>query len=348
MTFGPHDADIPRRQELSTDELTAVARVTGQRLVDDLQRADVLSLKWRDDKIGYPLLASAMNRALASLAATGCWGKDNQLPSGEFWAAAGSLLDVSWLQHRARFKPRGYAGDYEMFDRFWRRECSEHPLGRLFDHYFQGQAAVEAVRARTEQIAATLIEHCVASPPDRPYHIVSVGCGPAIDVQLAIDALPEARRRRLRITLLDLDESALDHARQRLSPVIDGSHVITLRENLFRLADKPRIADVLGGADFLFCSGLFDYLPDDAAEKMLRLFWRSLSDCGVLVVGNFAPHNPTRAYMEWLGNWYLIYRTAGQLEQLACSVGLSQSSYAIGAERMGVDLFLTATGKKLC
>src|SRR5579863_8769082 len=141
---------------LSPGETAALAGDAGGQLVADLNRAEALTAGWADEKLGAALVRAAMDRCLGRLAATGCLGKENQLPSGHFWSVAGPYLDVSWLQNRARFKPRGYAGDFETFERFWRRECCDHPLGRLFDLYFQSQAAVEAVRARTEQIAATL------------------------------------------------------------------------------------------------------------------------------------------------------------------------------------------------
>lgn len=321
-------------------EPASTVRDASQRLVADLERARSLSSDWTDENAGYALLAPAMDRSLARLASTGCWGKDNQLPSGEFWSVAGSLLEAGWLQQRARFKPRGYAGDFEMFERFWRRQCCDHPLGRLFDRYFQAQPAVEAVRARTELLGDALVEHCLAGDVERGYHVVSVGCGPAIDVECALRALPESRRRKLRIALLDLDDVALDHARRRLAGWLAPPQITALRDNLYRLADKPHSARLLDDADFLVCSGLFDYLLDDAAQKLLRLFWQRLAAGGRLIVGNFAPHNPTRAYMEWIGNWYLLYRTADDLERLALAAGIPPSNFSISAERLGIDLFL--------
>jgi extracellular factor (EF) 3-hydroxypalmitic acid methyl ester biosynthesis protein len=340
MVFGSryHEAGEAK----SVGDLAAYARETGEQLVADLQRAELLSSGWTNDGVGYALLSCAMDRALARLTATGCWGKDNQLPSGEFWAVVGHLLQVSWLQHRARFKPRGYAGDFEMFERFWLRECIDHPLGRLFDRYFQSQAAVEAVRARTEQIGAAIAERCIRAPAEHRLHVVSVGCGPALDLRLALETLTDFRAASLQLTLFDLDEAALDHAKQRLSEYVAPRQVHAVRENLFRLTDKPRSANLLDGADVLVCSGMFDYLPDESARKLLRLFWERLADGGLLVVGNFAPHNPTRAYMEWIGNWYLIYRTAEELSQLGVAAGLPRSSFTIGAERLGIDLFLSA------
>jgi hypothetical protein len=68
---------------------------------------------------------------------------------------------------------------------------------------------------------------------------------------------------------------------------------------------------------------------------------------GMLLVGNFAPHHATRAYMEWFGNWYLLYRTAEQFEQLGLAAGIPAGQFHIGAERLGADLFLVARKPKL-
>lgn len=328
--------------KLSPDALAALAGAVGERLASELARAKKLTSGWAYEGIGYALVARALDRALSRLAASGCWDKQNQVPSGEFWNAAGELLDVSWLQHRARFKPRGYAGDFEMFDRFWRHECCNHPLGRLFDRYFQAQAAVEAVRGRTELLAAAIVERCLATDSQRPFRVVSIGCGPAIELELAAQALHAVRPDQLQCTLLELDDDALVHARQRLAAWLAAEQVVTLRENLYRLPDKPRAANLLEGADFLCCAGLFDYLPNEPAKKMLNFFWQRLAPGGMLMVGNFAPHNPTRAYMEWLGNWYLLYRTADDLANLARSAGVPEANFNVFAERLGIDLFIEA------
>jgi hypothetical protein len=72
------------------------------------------------------------------------------------------------------------------------------------------------------------------------------------------------------------------------------------------------------------------------------LFWNALRGGGLLMVGNFAPHNPSRAYMEWIGNWYLLYRAPADLARLAEQAGIPRWAIQIGAERLGIDLFLIA------
>lgn len=338
----PASDAVGERQELSPAQLAACARAAAEELVGELERGSELSGGWADEAVGFALVQTAMDRCLGRLSRRGCWGRSNQAPSNEFWAAAGAWLSLGSLQERARSKPRGYAGDYEMFVQFFEGHCVAHPLGRLFDRYFQSQAAVEAVRTRTQQTAAAIVSHCVRADRPEPYTIVSVGCGPAIDIELAIRWLPPERRNSLAVALLDLDGDAVEHASQRLGKLLPEEQVVGRRDNLYRLAEKRAALALLDRADFLVCSGLFDYLPDEPAQRMLRAFWERLSECGALLVGNFAPHNPTRAYMEWIGNWYLTYRTPEQLLQLAEQAGIPPNAATVGAERLGIDLFLAA------
>lgn len=319
------------------DDDGAIAAAAGRRLVEDL--ADTNGL---DDAALQLKVNAALDRCLATLAATGLWGRDNQSPSHELWKVAGALLDRGDLQHRARFKPRGYAGDFEMMTDFWNRTVrGDTTLARCFDAYFQKQTAVDAVRARIELAATMIAERCAASKHDE-FRVVSIGSGPGIDLFEAARALPAEKRSKLRFTLLDMDEEALAAARERLSTVVAVEHIDARRENLYRLSKLRAGRGVPTDVDFVLCSGLFDYLADDVATAQLGLFWNALRPGGLLMVGNFAPHNPSRAYMEWIGNWYLLYRTEAELRRLGEAAAIPPAASRIVAERTGCDLFLIA------
>jgi hypothetical protein len=193
---------------MTGDALLAAVRDAAERLARDLRRAESLTGGWADEKRTDALVDAALSACLRRLAATGCWGEANRAPSGELWRIAGPLLEVGWLQHRARFKPLGYAGDFEMFERICRQTCCGHPLGRAFDRFFLAQAAPQAVRARTQETTAALVAHCFAGDAGE-YRVVSVGSGPAIDVRDAVSLLPPERRERLRVTLVDIDPRAV-------------------------------------------------------------------------------------------------------------------------------------------
>ena len=150
-----------------------------------------------------------------------------------------------------------------------------HPLGRQFDRYFQQQAAVESVRARTDQIAAAIaMRSMLTDGAGEPFRVASVGSGPAIDIEHAAKLLNESQRRRLAVTLLDLDAEALEHARGRLAGWLHAEQLTLVRDNLYRLADKPGAAAPLRRP--ARSAGFFDYLADEPAKRLLGLFWRHL------------------------------------------------------------------------
>ena len=298
----------------------------------------------------YAAVAAALDGCLAELRSLGLWGPDNRLPSSELWNAAGHYLQRGWLQNRARTKPRGYAGDYEMLARMHASELCDDPLGRAFDRYFQEEAAPRAVRGRMKLMAEWIVEAASAGHPHPgllpegegeggPLQVAVFGSAFGLEVRDALLRMDAAARRRLRVVLLDLDPAAVQFARGQLLPLIAPEQLTATAANLFRVPERPRLGAPLAGSQLIFCPGLFDYLDDDAARAMLQALYGQLAPGGELFVFQFAPHSTTRAYMEWLGNWYLIYRDAEQFRRLVLSAGFEASQLQFGAEESGVDLF---------
>ncbi len=301
-------------------EIRQIAMAAGKRLKQRLRTADQ---QWQQVASQGRLdlaVAEALDEAMNALRQTDLWGPGNRMASNEFWQEAESWLRHGALQVRARTKPRGYAGDFVMLRSICELTRCDHPLGGAMDQYFLNEAAPRAVRQRTNLVAERLVQRC-GRFPNAPLRIVSVGSGPAIELQQALQALGREERHRVRITLLDLDQQALDYARETLLPMLDCAEQLkVLRVNLARLSGNASIAAELAPADYLFCPGFFDYLDTDAAATMLDLFSRSLAPGGEMTVFNFGPANPSRAYMEWIGNWYLTYRDEAAMWQLADTV----------------------------
>jgi hypothetical protein len=327
-----------RERPLEGEALSQYVQHVAEELRDGFERIESLSQGWSNLPLAEALVDAAVRRCLARLEATGCVGEANRLPSSRLWNLLGDRLHQSWLVNRARTKPRGYAGDYEILEWICQNRTGDHPFGWALDRFFQNQAAPGAVRARTELVAAAIVGQ-LAEKPEHRLRVVNVGSGPAADVRMAAAMLSSSQRSRLQVTLLDLDPAAIEFSRERLAPLLPSDCLDARQVNLMRL---PERSDALPEADLIACPGLFDYLEDAAAAEMLALFWRRLLPGGVLMVGNFAPGHPTRSYMEWIGNWYLTYRTAADLKRLAEQAGIPDRSYTITAERLGIDLFLVA------
>lgn len=318
------------------------ARGIGREFVTAIDDACCEYGHWRDDDRCYSRVEAILSATLGQLADLGVWGPDNRIPSNVFWEIAGKCLSVGDLQLHARAKPRGYAGDFELLEKICQHRLCDDPLGRLFDRFFQNQHAPQAVRNRMRLIADR-IEHGCRSSDTGHFHVVSIGSGPAADIRKAAAGLVAQDKKQMHATLLDLDPNALSVAEQRLSTLLPSGHVQTVQCNLKRLARRTTFVESILPADLVVCAGFFDYLPRNDAADLLKTMSRMLKPSGQAIAFNFAVHNPTRAYMEWIGNWYLTYRTSEQMHELAETAGLSDEQFVVHSEPLGINLYLDVT-----
>lgn len=310
----------------SLDHARQIAQSVGQFWRDELPR-------WIQRGLDP---APLIDRGLAELSATELWGSANREISQCMWLRAGEILRHGWLQLRAREKPRGYAGDHEMLGAIYQHRVTDDPLGISFDHYFLRQAAPQAVRNRM-----AIVRDEIRGASSKK--IVVIGSGAGLEVVDALRIMPDADRSETKFWLLDLDPAAIELAERNLQPLVRAENLHCSAENLVRLPGKRKVCEKLQHADLVVCTGFFDYLEDDAANEMLKMFWQLLRPGGQALVFNFAPWNPTRAYMEWIGNWYLLYRTRQDLDRLARNAGLSANDFEVTAEASGIDLLLRLT-----
>jgi extracellular factor (EF) 3-hydroxypalmitic acid methyl ester biosynthesis protein len=309
----------------------------------------------------YPAAAAALDRCLANLSSLGLEGQASRLPSSELWKVAGHYLERGWMAQRARSKPRGYAGDYELLASMYQSRLCDDALGRMLDRYFQEQDAPRAVRHRMQMIGDWIVESAAGHPHPgplprgvgegshhgprpgggaEPLKVAIVGSAFGLDVRDALARLDEQSRQRLHVVLLDLDPAAIAFAREQLAPLLAPERLTAEAASLFRLPQRPQLAAALEGCQRIFCPGLFDYLDDDAAVQMFHCLHDRLAHGGALTVFQFAPSNSSRAFMEWVGNWYLLYRDEGEFRRLVASAGFPAALTNFGAEPLGVDLFV--------
>ncbi len=318
---------------MTSSDIVSYARDVGRSLAWDLQAVG------NDSSMGLAdVVTQVMDSHLHRLAETGCWGPENRLPSSAFWSEAAPWMQLGSLQWHARDKPAGYAGDFRLLERIGQRDVQGTSLGRALDEYFQNHPAPQAVRNRAEFMARRSVDLVRARRPKRT-HVVSVGSGPGLELYWTLQRLEAPLRSALRITLIDMDPRALEFAAARLKPLLPLEDQLQLvRTNLGRLPRVESEVAKLPAAQLLFCSGFFDYLGAEAAHEMLSYFGRLLADDGECLVFNFSQYNPSRAYMEWVANWYLQYRTESELDALAQHAGFGQCE--VGVEPSGVNLYL--------
>lgn len=323
-----------------------------QHFAGNLQSWQNRTLASGDPAACQQTLNDLLDDLLSKLAISGLPLPEQRALSSQLWEQSKQTLVLGELQAHARNKPRGYAGDFELLSKICNHYRSTSPIGQFFDAYFQAQAAPAAVRGRIELVTRWAISHlkdfaCNSSLPAP--HLVSIGCGAGEDLLNACQAVSPSILPQTSLTLLDLDPAAVEFASQAFASQFAQRNLPALsrfhcqQANLVRLAKRKDLKQLLTSATQIYCTGIFDYLADDVAQDLLACFWEQLAPGGSLYVFNFAPHNPTRAYMEWIGDWYLIYRTESDLQKLALNAGIPVSAITHGSEPQGIDLFISAT-----
>ncbi len=241
---------------------------------------------------------------------------------------------------RALSRPRGYSGDHVMMQMIYDNELrGSTSFARLMHKHPLRHAAAHAVRNRRQLVAQRLAAMLETrpGPRTRPVRILSLACGPARELEDTIRAtgLP------LHVVLVDMDAEALRAAEQTVERVRKEAGD-RLSATTVCIGVKALVASAIPEAlaapfDFIYALGLFDYLDDDDATRLVDLLRRQLTGHGRLFIGNFQPRQASRTYMEYWLDWWLHYRTAPELRALAPEAGEAD---VLLSEATGCQLFL--------
>lgn len=214
--------------------------------------------------------------------------------------------------NRSSTKPHGYAGDFRMLEWMYDLEhdtcadATQPALVNVLDGLYATVHSVQAVWHRRRWFAR-LITDQLAHSDEGPCRVLDVACGGSRYVR---DVLCSFCPRPLRATFLDQDPAALTFVADRTAAGADHELICT---PVRRLADVvPRDAQF----DVVISTGLFDYLPDADASVLLSHMVERTAPGGVTAVCNFAPEDASRVVKDWVCDWRLIYRTAGQLRDI--------------------------------
>jgi extracellular factor (EF) 3-hydroxypalmitic acid methyl ester biosynthesis protein len=216
-------------------------------------------------------------------------------------------LHESPFSRRAYEKPRGYPGDAVTIDYAYglNRLDRASLLGRaLYEWEYRSQCC-RSVRSRRDLVAKRIDEAALSNPRAR---ILSVACGHLREAQIS-----EAVRESMFDEFLALDQdpdslAVVQAEHPGIRTVCRGVQTLLTRE--------PEWNDL----DFVYAAGLYDYLSDAFARRLTARLFAMVRPGGRLLIANFHPEALGSACMEAWMDWWLIYRTEGQVEALASGI----------------------------
>jgi extracellular factor (EF) 3-hydroxypalmitic acid methyl ester biosynthesis protein len=231
------------------------------------------------------------------------------------------LLFCSPWVYRTVSKPLGYAGDYEMVNMMLRDPLEGASLfAKIVNFCFINQGPVIAHRNRIACLVQKLVEEGLRTQRSgQGLRVLSLGCGPAIEVQRF---LAEGRLAAgASFDLLDFNDETLRHTRQAVAEASRGHGRSPVAVKVIRKSVQQIVKEAVrsgqgpwaGGYDLVYCAGLFDYLTDQICRRLMEIMFNALAPGGLLLATNVAPSNPLRYGMEHMLDWNLVYRTPQQM-----------------------------------
>ncbi len=232
-------------------------------------------------------------------------------------------------------KPYGYAGDFKIIDDIYRNDPQTQGMGRLFDNYYQAAAISVAVRNRKEDFKK-IIFSTVKSCGNEEVKIMDLASGPCREIQeLLVEELSDYPG--VTFDCYDQDENAWNYAKTLLKKNVQ--RVRFLKENVVRIALRKNIEEQMTQKyDLIYSTGLFDYLDKRIATRLVENLRKLLKPNGVLAISDVREKykNPSVHFMEWVGDWNLVYRPDKEFRQIFIDAGFSEKQLSFGADQQGV------------
>lgn len=238
-------------------------------------------------------------------------------------------------------KPLGYAGDFKIIDDIYRNEVHTSGFDGLWDNWFQQLAASKSVRQRKDDFRNMIIGY-LKEHPERNLRFMNLACGPAREIKELSDLDSGKNFSRATFDCYDQDNNALVYAKQLLS---DSGNVNFFQKNAIRLALKKDIKDEIPYKyDLIYSTGLFDYLNERLAVRLLKNLKVLLKPEGLILISNARDKysNSSSMWMEWIGEWYLIYRTEEEFKNLFLGAGFHPDNVQIISQQDKVMQYCVA------
>lgn len=246
-------------------------------------------------------------------------------------------FDQSWFMHRAKTKPRGYPGDFEMLTAIYEGLPKSSGFGELLDRYFLKSDLAKAVCSRLDAVQKFLIRETLQRA--EKISILNVASGPGREYSSGF----RAGSHSVALKCVDTDADALQYLREHIDPEMESSVDVTCyRYNALRMASSKANRDQFGESDIIYSVGLCDYIPDRHMIKILQGWRESVSRNGIVYVAFKDARRYVAAEYQWHVDWHFFERTESDCRELFSQAGYDMQRLEMFRDDTGIIMNFVA------
>ena len=240
-------------------------------------------------------------------------------------------FSLSWIGNRARTKPSGFAGDYEMLVKLYEEETPARGLGAYLDLCISELPLANAVRGRKDLVREFLENEINSREGD--LRILDIACGPCREF---LD-WPEFAGRSIEVIAMDNDPVALEYIEATVASQLPPSTKLTpVRYNAMRARNSEATKKNFGTFDIIYSVGLADYLTDEHLIGIFAGLGDSLNEKGALVIAFKDTDRYDETPYQWHLDWFFYQRTVEDVLNVYENAGFNTQKMKLTRDRTGI------------
>lgn len=242
-------------------------------------------------------------------------------------------------------KPLGYAGDFKIIDDIYLGEPTTKGFDRLFDNYFLMSAISVAVRNRKEDFKKLIIDF-INKRRGKKLLVMDLASGPCRELKEIISS-DSSLCSNVTFDCYENDSNAIEYAKKILKGY---SNINFIKENALRIAFRKDIHALIDKRyDLIYSTGLFDYFNERVGAALVKNLKKILKPNGIMAISTVTDryNNPSVHYMEWVGDWNLIYRDSEEFVKIFLAAGFNNDEIEIQHEEQTIMQYIIASNKKI-
>jgi SAM-dependent methyltransferase len=230
-------------------------------------------------------------------------------------------------------KPLGYPGDYVMMNYIYDyhdRYLGKASLEMLVNHYTTN-IPISNSNIKRKDYFKTKIRDLIEQKGR--LSVVSVGCGSARELTELIEE--GQLTKPIKFFCVDFEPRALKFIKNKIEQ-IDHEHTESLQINYLqydirKLVKEKQLLQDIGQHDFVYVSGLLDYLGPHLAKRVVSMLMDLVKSGGEFIGVNAGLSNDYfRAYYEFLGEWRFFHRSENEVLSWARDANAAKSVDLVG------------------
>jgi extracellular factor (EF) 3-hydroxypalmitic acid methyl ester biosynthesis protein len=225
------------------------------------------------------------------------------------------ILGSPEVNNRVITKPLGYDGDFILMNYIYdgeKKYFGESSFEKLINFYTCNIPICFSNRDRKKFLQKEIKDTLTKSANAK---ILSIACGPGREL---VELLERGNNPSFIYNALDFEKRALSYLKEQVGdlkryPV----QVNYLHTNIVDLIKDKNLKQKLAGQNFIYATGLFDYLAEKIARKLMQNIIELATPGGKIIICNiFNKNDFYRAYFEFFGTWQMIYRNEDDLKKM--------------------------------